>query len=292
MSFSIVTDTVANLTPELIRKHELTVIPFLCCAGEDKSFCPDIDSFDDVAYYDAMKGGMTVTTSQINPQQYINYIEPLLKEGKDVLFVGLSSGVSGSFASSLIAQRTLSERYPERKIEMVDSLGASLGEGLLVLRAVECRKNGMTIDETAERLKVLRHRVAQIFFVDDLMFLKRTGRLSGGTAIIGTMLGIKPILKGDKDGKIVTAEKVRGRRQAIMKLAEKYCSLAKNAVGQLIGISYCGCKKDAEYLCELIRSKVLPQDVLIVKHEPATGSHLGPGSLALYFEGGDAVRLY
>jgi len=136
----------------------------------------------------------------------------------------------------------------------------------------------------------VRPKIYQVFIVDDLMHLRRTGRLSNISAVVGSVLGIKPLLKGNEEGKIVAFEKIRGRKQAIKAMAEKYYALAENTVKQLVGISYAGCREDAEYLAGLIRQKFPPKEIMIVRHEPVTGSHIGPGSLALYFEGGSSVR--
>lgn len=290
MSFVIATDTAANLNLKSVKDNDFLIIPLTYSVDGTENMCPPPDDFDDAKYYLGIKNGDKISTSQINPQRYVDYIEPVLAAGKDVLFVGVSSGISGSFASASIAKEQLCEKYPERTIELVDSLGASLGEGLLVLRAAKCRDNGMDIHETAKFLTDARKRIYQFFFVDDLMHLKRTGRLSGGIAILGSVLGIKPLLKGDSEGKIVACGKARGRAQAIKALAEKYFEIAQNTVKQTIGISYANCKEDAECLKRLIMEKLPPMKIIIQKHEPVTGSHLGPGALALYFEGDSEVR--
>ncbi|MBE6884334.1 MAG: DegV family protein [Ruminococcaceae bacterium] len=290
MSFKIITDTTANLSRILTAQYDITVIPFSYFIDNREYTCTDIDTFDDTAYYDAIKNGTYVTTSQINPQVYMDYMSPFLSEGKDVLFIGLSSGISGSFASAQIAASMLSEEYPKRTILLVDSLGASLGEGLIAIKAAQCRKKGMDIHQTYEHLLKLRDRIYQVFIVDDLMHLRRTGRLSNISAAIGSVLGIKPLLKGNSEGKIVAFGKIRGRRQVIKALAEKYFTLAQNT--GIVGISYAGCKEDAEYLMSLLKEKFSQIELLLVKHEPVTGSHIGPGALALYFEGADNVREY
>ena len=182
------------------------------------------------------------------------------------------------------------EEYPERKIEVVDSLSAGLGEGLLVLRAIECRDQGMTLAETFQKINKMKHSIFQVFFVDDLMYLKHTGRISGAVAAVGSILGIKPLLKGDPHGRIVACGKVRGRQQAIKALAEKYFTLAKNAVEQTVAITHTNCLKDAELLKDMLMAKLPPKKLILLKHEPATGSHLGPGALALFFEGDSDVR--
>lgn len=290
MSFAIVTDSTANLTVSQLKEYDITEIVWSYFSENQEYSCPDLESFDDKKYYDSIRNGAKITTSQINPQQYISVMIPILKAGRDILFIGLSSGISGSFNSALMAKRQLEEEFPERQIELIDSLGAGLGEGLLAVRAAKCRKNGMELKETAERILSLRDRMYQVFIVDDLMHLKRTGRLSNIGAVVGTLLGIKPLLKGNENGKIVAFGKIRGRRQSIKAMAEKYFALAKNAAKQTIGITYADCKADAEYLAKLIKEKLPPREILILKHEPVTGSHIGPGALALFFGGDYGVR--
>ena len=288
--FAILTDSASNLTAKQLRDNDITAIPFPYFLKGKECGCDTLETFDDMAFYAALKNGEKVTTSQINPQTYTNYMRPLLEAGNDILFIGLSSGISGSFASATIAKEQLSEEFPERKIELVDSLGASLGEGLIVLKAAELRSEGKTLGDTAEEIRIHIKKMYQVFTVDDLMFLKRTGRLSNISAVVGTVLGIKPMLKGNEEGKIVAFGKIRGRAKVIAALAEKYDALVKEPEKQTVGISYCDCKEDAKALAELINKTNPPKKLIVLKHEPATGSHLGPGALALYFEGEKGVR--
>lgn len=290
MSYAIVTDSTANLTAKQLEENNVIAIPFSYFLKEQEYNCRDLDSFDDKQYYDAIRNGAKVTTSQINPQRYIDSMQPLLEAGEDILFIGISSGISGAYASAEMARKQLLEEYPERRIELIDSLCAGLGEGLLVLKAAKCRLNGMELQETAQRLLSVRERIYQVFIVDDLMHLRRTGRLSNMGAIVGSVLGIKPLLKGNENGKIVAFEKIRGRKKAIKAMAEKYFTLAQNPTHQTIAISHADCEEDAEYLASLLQEKLAPKEIILAKHEPATGSHIGPGALALFFEGDNDVR--
>lgn len=290
MAFAIFTDSTANLTAAQLESYNIIEIPFPYFIEETEYNCKNLETFKDTEYYDAMRNGQTVKTSQINPQQYQDAMRPALSSGLDVLFIGISSGISGSFASAQMAREQLLEEFPERNIELVDSLGAGLGEGLLVIKASRCRMHEMDVIETAQRIRSLRKCIYQVFIVDDLMHLKRTGRLSNVSALVGSMLGIKPLLKGSAEGKIIAFEKIRGRKKAIKAMAEKYFTLAQNASHQIIGITYAGCREDAEYLAALIQDKLAPKKILLQKHEPVTGSHIGPGSLALFFEGDAQVR--
>lgn len=288
--FRIVIDTSSNLPTAYLQAENITVIPFTFHTESGEQSCMDTASFDAKAFYTAMRNGEKVTTSQIPPQRFVDNIRPMLENGEDVLFVSMSSGISGSYASSKIAANQLAEEFPERKILTVDTYSASLAEGIVVMRAVECRKEGLSIDETYQILRALRHRIAQIFTVGDLRYLKRTGRLSNLEAAVGTVLQIKPLLKGDPQGKIVCFAKVRGRQRAIEEMAKRYEELVVSPETQTVCISHADCEADAQILASMLRRSKAPKDILIVDYEPVTGSHVGPGALALFFVSDDNVR--
>ena len=290
MSFAIFTDTSANIPTPQCRERQIGVIPLSYIVEGQEKTCLDTDRFDSAAYYESLKNGTRVTTSQINPQRYAEAMEPVLKEGRDILFVGMSSGISGSFASARIAAEQLLEDYQDRKVLLVDTLGASLGEGLQVLMAADLRDQGKTLEETCAILEEKRKNMYQLFTVDDLMFLRRGGRLSNASAIVGTVLNVKPILKGNENGKIVSFEKCRGRKRVMEKIAERYDRLVENAGDQIVGISHGGCPQDAALMAEMISRNHPPKAILTVDHEPVTGSYLGPGALCIYFLGDADVR--
>ena len=288
MSFTIMTDTSANLPGVFLRRHGIRCISYSfmidgCALDEDYVF-------EGKHFYDDMRAGKIVTTSQIPPQRYADFFRAELEQGRDVLFVSMSSGISGSYNSASIAAEELRSEYPERKLRLVDALGASLGEGLLVVWAVRCRKAGMTVDEAADSLLERRFGMCQVFTVDDLRYLKRGGRLSNLAAAVGTVLQIKPLLKGDNDGKIVCFEKTRGRKRAIEALADIFGEFALKQPGQTVGIAHADCETDMNYLISLLRQKREDLDIMSVCYEPVTGSHVGPGTLALFFEGSKAFR--
>lgn len=290
MSFTIFTDTSGNIDTALARRFDIKVIPFSYYVGDTEYTCINTADFDPVSYYNSLLEGLRVTTSQINPQRYIDYMEPVLKEGNDILFIGMSSGVSGSYASAEIAAAQLKEEYPDRNILLVDSLGASLGEGLLALKAHDLKEEGMSIEDTQAAILSLRENMCQVFTVDDLSYLQRGGRISNATAIAGNLLNLKPLLKGNEHGKIVSTGKVRGRKKIIDTLANKYKEFTVDQSNKRVGISHGNCYDDALKLKELITAINPPMEVVIVDHEPVTGSYLGPGALALYFEAVDGVR--
>lgn len=290
--FRIVTDTSANLPTAYLQQEHITIIPFTFHADGDEQACLDLNTFDAKTFYAQMRSGTKVSTSQIPPQRYLDVLTPMLEAGEDVLFVSMSSGISGSYASGQIAARQLREEFPARKLLLVDTYSASLGEGLLVMRAVDCRREGMSIDDTYTLLRSLRHRMAQIFTVDDLRYLRRTGRLSNLEAAVGTVLQIKPLLKGDPQGKIVCFAKLRGRQRAIEAIARRYEELVRDAQTQTVGIAHADCAPDAQILASLLRrSSYPPKQILLVDYEPVTGSHVGPGALALFFLSDDKVRM-
>lgn len=283
--YRVVTDTSANLDKATAAKYGISVIPFNYYLNGLEASCIDIAAFDGAAYYAAIRAGARATTSQVPPARYIEYMEPILKQGEDILFVGMSSGISGSFYSAQAAAQELGEAYPARQIRLIDTLGASLGEGLLAIRAGEMRQHGADIAAAEAELLRMRDKMCQIFTVDDIMHLKSTGRLSNIAAVIGSVLNIKPLLKGDENGQIVCWQKVRGRRNAIKAIAAKYAELVEDAAGQDIGIAHADCARDAALLAELITLSSAPRSIIMQCYEPVTGAHVGPGALALFFIG-------
>lgn len=290
MSYTIVTDTSSNLPTRIVREAGLEVVPFMYYIDGSENTCLDTERFNGDEYYDLIRAGSRVTTSQITPQQYIDCFEPILQAGNDVVFVSMSSGISGSCASANMAANILLEKYPQRKIKIIDTRAASLGEGLVALMAARLREAGEGIDKASELLNAMSQRMCQIFTVDDLMHLRRGGRLSNLSAIVGTVLHIKPLLKGNNEGKIVAFAKLRGRKRSIEAIAERYDKLVREPQRQIVGIAQAGCRGDADYLESLLMRNNPPKEILKVEYEPVTGSHVGPGALALFFEGDEQVR--
>ncbi len=290
MSYAIVTDTSANLPSALTRKNNITVIPFSYYIDGEEFSCLDTEAFDGTDFYGKLRSRIRISTSQINPQRYIEHMEPLLQQGLDILYIGMSSGISGSYQSAVIAAEQLRALYPARDLRTVDTLGASLGEGLVVQKACEWRDGGMSLEEAAAAAAQMSRRMYQIFMVDDLFHLKQNGRLSNAASIVGTVLQIKPLLKGNEQGQIVCIGKERGRRKAIRALADHYKALVKDPASQLVGIAHADCAEDAEFLNGLLREAARPKGILTVLYEPVTGSHVGAGTLALFFLGDEDVR--
>lgn len=290
MSYTIFTDTSSNLPTPCLRQRGVKVVPFYYYVNGEETSCVDTESFDGDAYYSAIKKGTAVTTAQVPPQRYIDYFMPELESGNDILYIAMSSGISGSCDSARIAAAELKGLYPLRRVEIIDTLAASLGQGIVVLRATELRDEGASLDNAVWKLNALSRRVFQVFTVDDLMHLRRGGRLSNISAVVGTVLQIKPILVGNEEGKIVAVAKLRGRKRSIESLAERYDKFVVEPERQVVGIAHAGCRAEAELLAELLKKNRPPREIMLVDYEPMTGAHVGPGAIALFFEGSDEVR--
>ncbi len=286
MSFAVFTDGCSNLPGRLLTQLDIRVLP---CSytldGVPGVFNGDIEEFDSHTYYDQLRAGAVMKTTLLNADLFCNHFRPQLEQGRDIVYVGLSSGVSGTFQSANIAAQELLGEFPERCIRLVDSLGAAFGPGLLACRAADLRAEGKTAAEAADVLDKEVMHLLQFFTVDDLTFLKRTGRVSGATAMIGSVLGIKPLLWGDPTGHIVAHSKCRGRKKAIDAIVEMYRTKVADAEKQRVAISHGDCEEEARELGRRIVEIAKPKELIICPHEPFTGSHVGPGMLALYFFG-------
>lgn len=280
----IFTDTSANLTSELVKKYDLGVIPFSYTINGIEAK-PDVNGdFDGKAFYDAMRGGADVKTSMINSVVFTEAVHNALATGNDIIYIGMSGGVSGTARLAKIAAEELRCEFPERKIAVIDTYAASLGEGLLVLQAAELLAAGRSFDRIVEEIENARHTMCQYFTVDDLEYLKRGGRLGRVATAVGSVLKIKPILTGDQTGHIVMCGKARGRRQSLVTLADHYEKLAKTRKGT-VGIAHADAPVDAALLLEELKLRGFDGECITVCYEPVTGAHVGPGTVALFFPG-------
>ena len=276
----IMTDNAANLPKALLEQYG---IGELCLTYTVDGVPADLSAeFDGRAFYEAMRRGAVVQTSMVTPEAARQGMEPHLANGDDVLFVGLSGGVSGTCWGVGLVAGELAEQYPERKIHVLDSRGASLGEGLIALEAAKLAAEGRVIEEIIVRCEELCGKMRQHFMVDDLKFLRRGGRISGGAALAGTLLQIKPILQGDEEGKIVVLAKVRGKKAGIEELVRLYDQMVEDKSAP-VGISHAGSPADALHVATRLRQLGCAGEILTVCHEPVTGAHVGPGMLAVYF---------
>lgn len=286
MSYTLFVDSGSNLPARKLQELSIRVVPFHYELDGKLIRCPDYpDGFDGHSYYDRLRAGAVVKTSLINSADFYDAFRPEVAAGSDVMYVGLSSGISGTVQSATLAAEQLMEEFPGRRVRVVDSMGAGLGTGLLACKAADYRDEGLDIDQAVIKLNFDRDNLCEYFTVDDLMFLKRTGRVSGVTAAIGSMLQIKPMLRGDESGKIVVCGKIRGRKRAIAELAEIYAKKAVNAAAQRVAISHGDCLEEAQKLADKIREIASPRELILSMHEPLTGAHVGPGMLALFFFG-------
>ena len=278
------TDTSANLPVALTKQHHITVVPFSYTVDGKETDYPDDVDFDGAAFYGAMRRGAVVKTSMVNPDLMANYFERALSQGDDVLYVGMSGGISGTAHAAALAAEELREKYPHAKIMTIDTYAASLGEGLQVLEAAELLRAGRSFEEVGDRILARRPHMCQFFTVDDLNYLKRGGRISGAAALVGSVLGIKPILRGDETGHIVSCGKARGNKKAYAELADYFDKRALDKTAR-IGIAHADNREGTDYLLGLLRERGFTGECLEVYYEPVTGAHVGPGTVALFFYG-------
>ena len=276
----VFTDTAANLPPEVLEKYDIRTLPLTYRVDGE---LPE-GEFDGPAYYDAIRGGAEVKTAMVNPQDTAEGMEPVLAAGDDLLYIGISGGISGTCWSVGLAADELMAKYPGRQLRVIDSRGASLGEGLIPIEVAKRAQAGATMEELVECVRSMRSRMQQFFVVDDLKYLHKGGRISGGAKMAGTILNIKPILQGDEEGKIILRSKVRGKNRAIEELANLYAQFCNDPT-QTIGLAHADCPADMLRLHSLLREKGHTGEILTVCYEPVTGSHVGPGALALFFMG-------
>ena len=282
--YDILTDSACDVESDLLAKWDVGCIQLtFIFSGEDREYAGDEIAIKD--FYDKMRAGAVAKTSAINVQRYINFFEKSLSAGRDVLSLVFSSGLSTTYNSARLAAQQLSEKYPDRKIRVVDSLAASSGFGLYVYLAAEKKKAGCDMDEVADYLESIKPNLCHWFTVDDLVYLKRGGRISPAAAFFGNAIGIKPVLHVDKEGHLVKFDKVRGRRSSIMALADKLGERILDKESGPVFISHGDCLKDADELAKILNEKYGVTVDLITNIGPIIGAHSGPGTLALFFLG-------
>ncbi len=236
-------------------------------------------------FYDNVRNGQVYTTSQVNTYKFEEAFEKLIIEGKSVIYLGLSSGLSGTVNNAMIANNNLKEKYPDSDITVIDTLSASMGIGFIAINAYEMMKEDKSKEDIVNYLEAMKLVVNHYFTVDDLNHLKRGGRVSGTAATVGTLLNVKPIMHVDDAGKLIPLYKARGRRKSISEIAKHFIEKSSDEM-QLITISHGDCLEDAKYLEELCRKKGNVKECIINILGPTIGSHTGAGVLALFFEGG------
>lgn len=283
--FVITTDSTADLPEEFCRENGIGVL-FIPYTLDGVSYDQNSVNLPITEFYAKVRAGSMPQTAQITPVQAIAAFEEYLNAGKDVLHLSFSSALSGCYASCCLAAEELKERYPERKIIVIDTLCASLGEGLMVYYARQRQKSGMGIDEVAQYVEDTKGHLCHYFTVDDLMHLYRGGRVSRTAAMAGSVLNIKPVLHVDDEGRLIPLYKVQGRKRSLKELVNNMVKLSGNWDNSVVFISHGDCQQDAEYVRQMVMEKFPAAKTFIVNHiGVAVGTHSGPGTVALFFLG-------
>ncbi len=282
--YVIMTDSACDMKPELLAEWGIKFqsLTFRFDGSDAEYTDADIPATE---FYAKMRAGSVAKTAAVNSESFTQMFEAALKQGNDVLYLGFSSGLSTTFNSARIASVDLAERYSDRKIRVVDTLAASAGFGLLVYLAVQKKNGGASLDEVADYIEDLKWKLCHWFTVDDLVYLKRGGRISSTAAFVGNVLGIKPVLHMDNEGHLINMFKVRGRKTAVASLAEQYDKLAVDPAGGTVFISHADCMNDVKELAAILKNKHGVDVKIITDVGPVIGAHSGPGTLALFFIG-------
>jgi len=285
-NYVIMTDSAGDLPQSLVESRNIHVIPMTVTMG-DISFphYPDERNMTSKEFYEKLRGGATASTSALNPEQLKEAARPFMEEGKDIIYIGLSSGLTSTISSAQVAFSELTEEFPERKAHAVDSLMASFGQGMFVIMACDKRDEGMEFDELCEYLDKKAHEVCAWFTVDDLFHLKRGGRVSAATAIVGSVLNIKPILHVDDDGHLINVGKARGRKASIKALLSQMQESLVEEEKNYVYISHGDCESEAIDLANMVKEQLGVSDIKISTIGPVIGAHSGPGTIALFFIG-------
>ena len=284
--YVLLTDSSADLSDELVRELDIQVLPLFFTMG-DKTYqnWPDNREMDPADFYRSLREGSVATTSAVNVGDYTEALTPILEAGKDVLILAFSSGLSATCHSALIAAQELGEQFPERKVYVVDTLCASLGQGLLVWYAARMRQEGKSLEEVRDWVEDNTLRLCHWFTVSDLMFLKRGGRISPATAMLGTMLSIKPVMHVDDEGHLTKVGTARGRGASLKALVDHMAETAIAPETQTVFISHGDCLADAQKVAQDVKARLGVKEVVINYVGPVIGAHSGPGTVALFFMG-------
>lgn len=279
-NYVLITDSASDLPSEIAESLEVEILPMKYMVNDTP--CIDKD-FDMENFYNLLRGKALSLTSQTNVEEFSSYFSGYLENGKDILYIGFPLSLSGMNNSARIAARELSEKYPERKIIVIDSVSASIGQGLLVYYAALKKKSGATIDEVADFVNENKLKFCHWFTVDDLYFLKRGGRISQATAVVGSILNVKPLLSMNDEGKLYVFDKIRGKKKVLDLMSSKIENLNSNYKKVFVG--HADCLDDAKYVAEKISAENPSLDVTITHLGPIIGTHTGPGTVALAFAG-------
>lgn len=286
MSFQIITDSCANLTADIIRQYKLEVLPMeYLMDGIQHYITADFKEADYKAFYNSMREGKVAKTSMVNGESARPVFEKILAGGTDILYIGFSSALSGTVQSVKATLDDLAQQYPDRKCITVDSLAAAMGEGLLVTHAAILQQNGENLETVVQWLEDNKLRLCHLFTVDDLKYLRRGGRISGATALIGSVLQIKPLMHVDNEGRLVAFGKVRGRKASIQALLNRMAETIVNPSDQIIYVIHGDCEAEAKNIVKEIKTRFKPKSIVVNYVDQVIGAHSGPGTLAIFFLG-------
>lgn len=277
--YVITINSTCDLPKEWVWERKIPVVP-LNCTIDDKTY-RDMYDLSSEEFYRMLRAGAMPVTSQPSPQAAMDILEPILKEGKDILHLAFSSGLSGTYNSMRIAAEELKEKYPERKIVVIDTLCASIGEGLIDYKALELQKEGKTLEEVAQWVEENKLKLCHFFMVEDLNHLQKGGRISKTAAVLGTMVQIKPILYVDNEGKLQIIKKERGRKKGMNKIVDMAVEACEGNMPDTVMIAHGDCPEDAEYVAELVRKKMGVTNMLISRLGSVIGGHTGAGMIAV-----------
>lgn len=283
--YVITTDSTVDLSKEFLNEKEITVLSLSYIL--DGVTYKDMEGLTGKEFFDKLRNGSLPTTSQINPEEAKETFEQIVKEGKDILHIAFSSGLSGTYNSCRIAAEDLMEEYPESKVIVIDSLCASMGEGLLLYKAIELKEEGKSLEELADWVEANKLHICHNVTVDDLFHLHRGGRISKATAVLGSMVKIKPIIHMDNEGKLVVIGKERGRKKSITNLVDRMEKQMGEYDNSTCMITHGDCEEDALYLKTLLEERFGVKKVIIHGIGSVIGSHTGPSVLAVFFMGAE-----
>ena len=281
--YVITVNSTVDLPKEWLEERHVPVVPLKYTI--DGETYTDMEGLSAKEFFAKLREGKMSVTSQVNPEEAAELLEPYVKDGKDVLHLGFSSGLSGTLNSMRIAGQMLEEKYPEAKVIVIDTLCACLGEGLLLYKALQQKAMGKTIDETAQWVEENKLHICHNVTVDDLNHLHRGGRVSKTTAVLGTLVQIKPIIHMDDNGKLQVIGKERGRKKSLNKIVDMAVEQSKGWDNDIIMITHGDCIADAEYVAKLVREKMGIDNILINNIGTVIGSHTGPGVVAVFCMG-------
>ena len=291
--YEVFVDSAANIPAVDVKKYGINVVSFVNIVNGKSmvNFNPDLSLEEErklgKEFYDAIRAGAEIKTSLVNTGDFVDAFEPVLKEGKDIIYFSLSKNISGTYNAALIASEDLAETYPERKVLVVDSLNASLAQGIMAIYATMMRDKGVSVEETARVLNDAVIKMNGVFTVGDLKYLAKTGRISSATALAGNVLNVKPILRGNKEGYIVQFRKCRGRKKSLDTLADLVCDNIVEPEKQIIGIAHADAYEESLYVIDKIKERVQVKDVINTSYDYCTGTHVGPDTIALFFIAND-----